>query len=258
MSFVQAGAVRLEYFEAGGGPRTAVLIHGASSSARIWHAVQQHLVRAGIRTLAISMRGAGGSDQPEGDEGYTPSQYAQDLAAAVDELALDRFTLVGHSLGVSTVTNFVRDHRRRVQALVLMAGGALLAREASPPPGERQRDRERWEPHHRGLPEDVRDALWEDIGNNPPQRMRGQALARPDLTPVLASMPVHTLVVSGDADETVPPEATLRGYLALPEELRHLHVFLDVGHFPNAQIPDRLAGVFQRFIEAHVSVEAST
>ena len=43
MTLVGAGDVQLEYFESGSGEPTMVLVHGASSSARIWHAVQQEL-----------------------------------------------------------------------------------------------------------------------------------------------------------------------------------------------------------------------
>ena len=42
--FVQAGEVRLETFEAGPPDgQLAVLIHGAGSSGRIWHTVQEYL-----------------------------------------------------------------------------------------------------------------------------------------------------------------------------------------------------------------------
>lgn len=269
--FVQAGNVRLECFEAGEGPRTAVLVHGASSSARIWHAVQERLAEAGIRTLAPGMRGAGGSDHTDDERDYTPMQYAADLAAALVALEVSRFTLVGHSLGVSTALNFMQRYADGfdVQALILMAGGHPSGR-AEPDAEERARIEERlgrapagteaerraqWEPNHGGLPEDVRAALWRDIQNNPRERQLGQALgARPHLGGVVASMPVPTLVVSGDDDRVVPLWATLRCYEALPEERRYLHVFHGVSHFPNAHVPDRLADLFQRFMEQQVPV----
>ncbi|MEZ4503716.1 MAG: alpha/beta hydrolase [Dehalococcoidia bacterium] len=273
---VEAGSVTLDYFEDGpaDADRTMVLIHSASSSARIWEQVQHHLAEAGTRTVAISMRGAGGSHRSEDEADYQPAVYAADVAAAVRALDLDRFVLVGHSLGVSNVTMYMRDHNadRRVTGLVLMAGGALTAR---PTPSaedmakfdadrartlaEDARARyERWEPNHLGLADDTRRQLWRDLEANPPQRPRGQRLAaRPDLTPVLAALEVPTLVIAGDADGTVPIEATVRGFLALPDGRRHLHVFHGVSHFPNAQVPDRVAGVFTRFMQAHVPMEAT-
>lgn len=273
MTFVRAGDVQLEYFESGSGEPTMVLVHGASSSARIWHSVQQELAAAGIRSYAMSMRGAGGSDHTPSVDDYNPDVYAADLAAALEALDLRSFVLMGHSLGVSTAVSFMQ-HRTSefdVRGLVLMAGGSLEPRAAlsreeraeleqsarSPSESEGVR-RARWEPMHGGLPADVREQLWRDIQNNPPERTVGQRLKpRPDRRDFLGSLPLPTLVLTGDADATVAPEATLRGYLALSEEHRHLHVFLGVSHFPNAQIPDRLAGVLTRFVRAEVPTSVS-
>ena len=57
-----------------------------------------------------------------------------------------------------------------------------------------------------------------------------------------------TLVIGGDADDVVHPQYPLQYYLSLPNEVRHLHVFHGVGHYPNGQVPARLAGVFSRFL----------
>lgn len=130
MPLVQAGPVRLEYFEQGGGPRTWVLIHGFRSSALIWDALQSHLAAGGAaggdRSISLSMRGAGGSDVTPDDEDYAPAHFAHDVHAAVDALGLtERFYLVGHSLGASTVTHYAREHADRVAGLVLLSGGAM-------------------------------------------------------------------------------------------------------------------------------------
>ena len=104
-----------------------------------------------------------------------------------------------------------------------------------------------------GYPSDAREQLWRDVQNNPVERIVGQRLKpRLDRRSFLGSLRLPTLVLAGDADATVAPEATLRGYLSLPEEHRHLHVFLGVNHFPNSEIPDRLAGVLTRFVRTEV------
>src|SRR5690606_12896746 len=111
---------------------------------------------------------------------------------------------------------------------------------------------EAWTRQHLGLPEDVRAELWRDIRNNPPQRARGQGSPWPGLEGEAAKIAVPTLVVLGDADDVVPPEVAVRGWLELPPEVRHLHAFHGIGHYPPAQVPDRLAGVLRRFIDASV------
>ncbi len=273
MALVDAGLVRLEYFDVGSGDPTVVLVHGASSSARIWHTVQVLLAQAGMRSLAIGMRGAGGSDRTTRLEDYTPSTYASDLSTALDALQVRRFVLVGHSLGVAVALEYMKEHAHEseVQALVLVAGGAGSARAAADANQGKQLEealaatasedeatrRALWEPNHLGLPEEVRDELWKDIQNNPRERLLGQRMfARPDMTQTLATMSVPTLVTAGDADGTVPIEATVQGYLKLPEEHRNLHIFYGISHFPNAQVPADLMAVMGNFIRN--SVPSST
>lgn len=262
MAFVQAGDVRLEYFEAGSGDRAVVLLHGAASSARIWVAVQRLLAEAGVRSVAISLRGAGASDRGERLEDYAPASYARDLAAAVDRLGLDRFVLVGHSLGTLVTRYYLRDHAQRVRAAVLIAGPdpgtgprtpEQMAARNSPasqrPAGGRPAPA--WVTHHVGLSEAEREALWADLVANPPERALGQAPPWPGLEGLAERLALPVMVVLGDADEVVAPSTPLRGYLELPVERRYLHVFHGVGHYPPATVPDRLAGVLLRFMEAH-------
>jgi pimeloyl-ACP methyl ester carboxylesterase len=268
MPMVQAGPVRLEYFErAPGGSPTVVLVHGYRSSARIWDGVQRHLADAGVRSVAISMRGAGASDVTPNDEDYSALNFSRDLAAAVDALGVGRFVLVGHSMGASTVTNYVRDHADRVEALVLLAGGALAGRAEMTAEQEaawRQNlegypgniNRPYWEAEHAGLDPAVRAQLWEDWQRVPQQRLRGVRTQPQDLQAVIRAMRVPTLVCFGDDDHTVPPEGSARCYLDLPKEVRHLHVFHGVDHSPNGVIPERFTGVLRRFIATAAKVAA--
>ncbi|MDA1003299.1 MAG: alpha/beta hydrolase [Chloroflexi bacterium] len=269
MPMAQAGAVSLEYFERGAdsGGDPFVLVHGYRSSARIWDAVQRALADAGIRSVAISMRGAGASSVTSRDDDYSAFAFSHDLAAAVDTLGLERFVLVGHSMGASTVTNYVRDHADRVSALVLLAGGALAGPAAMTAEQEAawqaridgypgNIDRGYWEAEHAALSPEVRAPLWEDWQRVPKQRLRGMRTSPQDLQAVLRGITMPTLVVFGDADHTVPPESSVRCYLELPADVRHLHIFHGVDHSPNSVIPDRLVGVMRRFVAATVKTAA--
>ncbi len=268
MPMVPAGSVSLEYFERGpSGDEPVVLVHGYRSSARIWDGVQRTLADAGVRSVAVSMRGAGASAVTPDAADYSAANFARDLAAALEGLGIGRFVLVGHSMGASTVTNYVRDHADRVRALVLLAGGALAGRATMTPEQEAawlkniegypgNINREYWEAEHVGLDADVRAQLWQDWQRVPPQRMRGVREEPQDLQAVIRSMPVPTLVCFGDADHTVPPEGSVRCYLDLPKEVRHLHVFHGVDHSPNSIIPERFTGVLRRFMATAARVEA--
>jgi pimeloyl-ACP methyl ester carboxylesterase len=269
-NFVQAGEVRLETFEAGpADARPVVLVHGAGSSARIWHSVQTYLADEGIRTLALSMRGAGGSDHTPNDEDYHPSSYARDLVVALDTLAIANFVLVGHSLGTVVASYVTRDHRERVDALMQIAGPAhdrTGSRPGRPPSGrwiaggygatEDVTELEHWRSQHLGLPDEVRDQLRRDIDANPEQRLRGQRAPWPGAAEVAATLDVPTLVLLGDGDDVVPPEEPLRYYLGLPEPVRHLQVLHGAGHYPNAQAPRAVARTLRRFLRDEVDRQA--
>ena len=55
--FVQAGTVKLQYFEYGTGPEPLVLVHGYQSSGRIWRLVQEALDPTRFRSLAFNSSG---------------------------------------------------------------------------------------------------------------------------------------------------------------------------------------------------------
>lgn len=261
MAQISTGPFNLEYFEAGKGNRVIILVHGASSSARIWHTVQEHLAKDGIRSIALSLLGAGGSERSQNEEDYHPESYAAQLAGAVDAFGVSTFTLIGHSLGTIVAAYYVRDHADRVESLVQMSGPPVIGEvPQQPQPGERPRirypdapDHARWEQQHLGLPSDVREALRNDINSNPTQRMPGQRPPWKGIDEVAKTMTVPTLVICGDADDVVHPQFPVQYYLSLPHEVRHLHVFHGVGHYPNAQVPDRLAGVLSRFVGEKVT-----
>src|SRR5262249_34802447 len=135
--FVQADAVKLQYFEHGTGPELLVLVHGYQSSGRIWRLVQEALDPTRLRSLALSNRGAGDSERTASEADYTVESFARDLFAATQTLGLRDFTLVGHSMGGATVTQFALEHPELVKALVLL-NPAPLAGRALPENGEQQ------------------------------------------------------------------------------------------------------------------------
>ncbi len=263
--FVQAGDHRLEYFEAGSSnDPTLLLIHGAGSSARIWHTVQSLLAEDGIRTVAVGTLGAGGSDRSERDEDYHPSSYARDLVQAADQLKLGSFVTVGHSLGNATASYVIDALGERVRAHVNLAGvnprsegrpaGAAMPARARAGYGAAMSGEalSRWREQHVGLTDELRDQLRADIDNNPQERMRGQRAPYPGIEELAPNLDIPVLVVFGDADDVLPPPIPLAYYDELKPEVRHLHVFLGVGHYPNAEVPDRLAGTLRRFLSTYV------
>jgi len=107
----------------GGTGQPVVLLHGLASNARIWDGVASRLAGAGLRVVALDLRGHGAADQPS--SGYDFASLVGDLDAALTGLGLERPVLVGHSWGANVVLQFATDRPGRADALALVDGGLL-------------------------------------------------------------------------------------------------------------------------------------
>ncbi len=74
------------------------------------------------RVLALDLRGRGDSAKPA--EGYGFAYHARDVLALADALGCGTFTLVGHSFGATTAVYLASIRPDRVQAIVMLDGGA--------------------------------------------------------------------------------------------------------------------------------------
>ena len=101
-SFLYLNDLRVHYlrWDAADHDYPVVLLHGLSSSARIWELVAPFLASEGLTCYAPDARGHGFSDQPEDSaENYSFSSLTSDLAAFLETCRLERPLLVGHSWG---------------------------------------------------------------------------------------------------------------------------------------------------------------
>lgn len=99
------------------GDRPALaFLHGFGGDRRTWDAVVAALPDD-MPLLRHDQRGFGGSAQDES----APFSHADDMAALLDALEIDRISLVGLSQGGAIAANFAIDHPDRVDRLVLIA-----------------------------------------------------------------------------------------------------------------------------------------
>jgi pimeloyl-ACP methyl ester carboxylesterase len=96
-----------------------VLAHSFAGSSRQWAPQVSHLRRS-RRVVAIDLHGHGKSTATP-EAAYDIDSFAADIAATADELSLDRFVLVGHSLGGAAAIAYAAAHPQRVAGLVLVA-----------------------------------------------------------------------------------------------------------------------------------------
>jgi pimeloyl-ACP methyl ester carboxylesterase len=253
--FVQAGSYRLQYFEQGDGD-PIVLVHGYRSSGRVW-ALSQAAFSPKYRSIALSNRGAGDSDHGATPEDYTVEKFAEGVYEAVKSLGLERFVLIGHSMGGATVTQFALDHPEMLRALVLLDPAPLAGRPLTD--GWQAQVEGSWragtmEPAslQGGQPDDYQTALRADVLRNPLERLIGgrASMASLRLRERLRELAMPVLVVGGDRDDTVGVDNILTEYLALRPAVRSLHVFHGIAHSPNSECPVEFAAVIERWIES--------
>jgi pimeloyl-ACP methyl ester carboxylesterase len=101
-----------------------VLLHGVATSRVIWRHVVGPLARR-RRVIVVDLPGFGGS-APAGP-GFELDEVADHL---IERLALERFDLVGHSLGGAVAVAVAARHPGVVRRLVLVAPAGLAPRAA--------------------------------------------------------------------------------------------------------------------------------
>jgi pimeloyl-ACP methyl ester carboxylesterase len=104
--------------DAGRGGVPVLFTHSLTGSASHWSAQLEHL-RPRRRAIALDLRAHGRSDAPR-DGDYDIGSMARDIAAAVDALDLERFVLVGHSMGAGVAMAYAGAHPERIDRLMLV------------------------------------------------------------------------------------------------------------------------------------------
>jgi non-heme chloroperoxidase len=108
----------LRYVEQGPtGAVPPILLHGFPDSWLSYETVLANLPST-IHAIALSQRGFGNSDKPEG--GYHPRDLAADLADFMTLCRIPRAILAGHSMGALVAQSFAVAFPERIAGLVLI------------------------------------------------------------------------------------------------------------------------------------------
>jgi pimeloyl-ACP methyl ester carboxylesterase len=111
-------------------PPAFVLVHGLASNARLWDGVAARLVERGHVALTVDLRGHGRSSKP--DAPYDTPTVADDVAALIDRLGLDRPVVAGQSWGGNVVVELAASHPGAAAAIACVDGGWLELAETFP------------------------------------------------------------------------------------------------------------------------------
>ena len=97
-----------------------VLVHGGRDQKRSWDWVVERVVQR-RRVITYDLRGHGDSDRTN-DGGYSVMDHVYDLSSIADHLDLQKFDLVGHSLGGNIVLRYAGIYPDRIRTLTAMEG----------------------------------------------------------------------------------------------------------------------------------------
>lgn len=211
---VTPGGIRLAYDEAGeaASPDASplVLLHGLGEGRVSWAPVIEQLA-ARRRVFALDMRGHGDSDWPGT---YSFQVMRDDVVGALDQLGLDRVTLVGHSMGGGVAYMVAIEWPERIDRLVI---------EDAPPPYVR----------NRAIPDRPDGPLpfdWPVVPAIQAQVSKGDEATWDGLSSITAP----TLLITGGPDSTIPQDKLAEVAVRIP---RCDLVTIPAGHYIHTARP---------------------
>jgi pimeloyl-ACP methyl ester carboxylesterase len=209
-----------------------VLLHGLRGFSGTWRALAASLA-SDYHLIATDQRGRGESDWDASHNYYTDA-YLADLEGVVDQLALTRFALLGHSMGGTTSYVYASRHPERLAALIIedIAPGSsirgrgaerIVAEMATLPEGFAtwEEARRYWRAQRPGIGEAaLEQRLAENLREAPDGKIAWRYDARGiretrlnpdrsriiDLWPVVGKLDIPTLVIRGERSDFCPAE----------------------------------------------------
>ncbi|MFD0022213.1 alpha/beta fold hydrolase [Streptomyces sp. NPDC058382] len=245
-----------------GDPPPVVLVHGHPFNRTMWRSQTAALVAAGRRVIVSDLRGYGDSDVVPGRT--LLADFADDIAALLDHLGIERAVVGGVSMGGQIAMEFHRSYPGRVAALVLADTSPAAETEDGKAFRNRLADRLLAEgmdgyadevidkmlaPYNVTALPDVAARVLGMMRTTAPEgaaaALRGRA-ERSDYRDSLAGVRTPVLVVVG-ADDVYTPVAEARGLHGLMPDAE-LVVVEEAGHLPCLERPEAFNDALLRFL----------
>lgn len=253
---LNVNGTQIQVMQQGSGELALVFLHYYGGSSRTWDTVAGALSER-YRTVAIDHRGWGESAKPE--SGYELATLAADAQAVISALNLQRYILVGHSMG-GKVAQLVASHQPTG-----LAGMILVA--PSPPSPMRLSPQERtlltsaYSSREsvgyvidnvltaKELNAAQREQVIEDSLKGSPQAKKAwpDVMMAEDITADVAAIKVPAMVILGEQDK-VERRPVLEAELLPRIPQATLHIIPDAGHLLPLEAPQALTERIAHFI----------
>lgn len=256
MPYIDTGAVSLYFEEAGHGGTPALLLHELGGSSESWRAVVS-LLATDRRVIAADLRGAGRSEKSPG--AFTLAEAADDLAAVLHALKIDKVDVIGAALGSLAGALLAIRQPDRVRRLMMCAVAPKMAGPTSSYVAERaekvrvvgmrgvaEASLKNSFPESRAAERAAYRGIY--LANDPKAYAElSLALARLEMTAAdWGAIRAPTLVASGAHDFLWPPPVGEQVAALIPGA--RFAVMDDSGHFPHLQAPQSLARLAREFL----------
>ncbi|HVA23332.1 MAG TPA: 3-oxoadipate enol-lactonase [Chloroflexota bacterium] len=256
----RTGSFETEYVTAGSGP-WLVLAHCLGGSLGVWQHQLDALARS-AHVVAYDARGHGGSGHPAGE--YGVSDLADDLVRLMDEVGIERASVVGLSMGGMMAQHLAADHADRVDRLVLADTTSHYEGEAVSTWQQRaataraqgleplaNATMERWftAAFRQDRPDEVRRIRDIFTANDAEgYALAVGALSRFDVRPQLGRIKAPTLVITGDQDAACPPD--LGRHIASSVQHGRFELLPSASHVSCVEQPDAFNRLVLDFLGA--------
>jgi len=234
------------YYETHGEGRPLVLLHGGLGSGEMFGPVVDEFA-AHHQVVLPDLQGHGRT--ADIDRPLDISAMADDIAALIDHLGLDRPDVVGYSLGGGVALHLAIRHPDKVRRLV--ATSAHIRSDAIYPDMRAQQGQV-----NASAAEFMKQTpmweLYERVAPRPEDFPRlldkiGASMAVPfDLTEEVRGLSVPTLVMAGCADPLGTPAQARRLAEAIPHA--RLELFARSGHLPQFEEPEAFRAAIRAFV----------
>lgn len=253
-----ATGINMKYVEMGQADGEIIIfLHGMTDNSRSWSLIVPHFTDT-YQVYMLDQRGHGDTDKPEAAL-YPISQYAEDLAAFMDAMNIDKAHIVGHSLGSMIAQTFAANYPNRVDHLILESTAPVefdsLGRglyDAAVSFGENQPDDEfmaGWYANPNPVDEDFLQREMKESQNIPPHAWRAitKGASFCDLVPFMDEITAPTLILWGSLDGFFGEELQNRIKGLLPEA--QFVAYEDIGHNIQWEIPEQMAQDVLEFLK---------